>query len=133
MLLFIGIFLLFYFLIWPAMWNDPIGTIIDQFQYPGRFLPETSQVNNEQSDKYLVPYVDENNQIFRYPENFLWRVTPISIFGLVFWIYFVLKHFDFFSSRKNRYISFSLLAFAINFTLLLTIPVKSDEKDKRIK
>ena len=67
MLLFSGIFLLFYFLIWPAMWNDPIGTIIEQFQYPGRFLPETSQVNNEQSDKYLVPYVDENNQIFQRP------------------------------------------------------------------
>ena len=126
MVLFGAVFLLVYFVFWPAMWTNPAGTISAQFQFDERVLPEPGLISSGQPDDSLIPYTDAYNNIFRYPENFFWRVTPISLVGLIIWLYFFIKQKDVFSNRKNRWISWSLLTFAIIYTILITIPEKSN-------
>lgn len=126
MFFFGAIFVLTYFLLWPAMWTNPVDTISAQFQYDERVLPEPELLSSGQTDDRQTSIPEASNEIFRYPKNFLWRVTPISIAGLLIWIYFLIKQKDVFSIRKNRWISWSLLTFAIIFTVLITIPEKSN-------
>jgi hypothetical protein len=126
LVLFAAVFLLVYIALWPAMWTNPVGTLTAQFQYDERVLPEPGLISSGQTDDDLIPFRDGNNDIFRYPENFFWRVTPIIIVGLLIWFYILIKQKDVFSKRKNRWISWSLLAFAFTFTVLLTIPEKSN-------
>jgi len=124
--LFGAVFLLVYIVLWPAMWKNPVGILIGQFQYPEMFLPETGLISSNQPDDNHTPYPDKKNEIFRYPEMFLWRVTPISLVGLLIWFYFFIKRKDVYSKRKIRWITWSLLAFTFTFTVLLTIPDKSN-------
>jgi hypothetical protein len=126
MVLFGAVFLLVYFVLWPAMWNNPVGTLIGQFQYPESFLAESSLSGDDQPINEPGPIAFNNNDVFRYPRMFLWRVTPIILMGLLFWIYFIIMQKDILSDRKVRYVSWCLFIFAITFTILLTIPVKSN-------
>ena len=126
MLIFGAVYLLVYIVLWPAMWVNPVGTLTGQFQYPERYLPETVLENGEQPQVNPIPSSDLSNEIFRYPEKFLWRVTPISLAGLLMWLFFFIMKKDILSEQKTRYVSWSLLAYAFTFTILLTIPIKSN-------
>lgn len=126
MLLFGAVYALVFFVVWPAMWINPIERSIGQFQYPERYLAEPPLIGDDQPVKESNPNPDKNNEIFRYPGMFLWRVTPISLIGLLIWFYFILVQKDILSERKVRFVSWSLLTFVIIFTILLTIPVKSN-------
>lgn len=126
MFLFGAVFLLLYFVLWPAMWVNPAGTLIKQFQGPAGFLTETGFTSGNQTDDNQTPIADNHSEIFRYPENFLWRITPISLAGLLIWLFFFIKKKDILSERKTRFVSLSLIAFAFTFTILLTIPEKSN-------
>ena len=126
MFLFGAVFLLVYFVLWPAMWVNPVGTLIEQYQGPGGLLTETERISSNQTDDNQTPIADNHSEIFRYPENFLWRVTPISLAGLLIWLFFFIKREGILSKGKVRWISWSLLAFAFTFTVLLTIPEKSN-------
>ena len=126
MFLFGAVFLLVYFVLWPAMWVNPVGTLIEQYQGPGGLLTETERISSNQKDDNQTPYVGNEIEIFRYPENFLWRVTPIGLAGLLIWLFFFIKREGILSKGKVRWISWSLLAFVFTFTVLLTIPEKSN-------
>jgi 4-amino-4-deoxy-L-arabinose transferase-like glycosyltransferase len=126
MFLYGAVILLVYFVLWPAMWVNPLGTLIEQYQGPGGLLTETERISSSQADDNQTLYADKNNEIFRYPKNFLWRVTPISLAGLLIWLFFFIKREGILSKGKVRWISWSLLAFAFTYTVLLTIPEKSN-------
>lgn len=126
MIIFGAVYVVVYIVLWPAMWVNPVGTLLGQFQYPGRYLPETVLENGEQPQVNPIPSSNQSIDIFQYPEKFIWRVTPIGLAGVLMWLFFFIMKKDILSERKTHYVSWSLLASAFTFTILLTIPIKSN-------
>jgi 4-amino-4-deoxy-L-arabinose transferase-like glycosyltransferase len=75
-----AIALLVVFLVWPAMWNNPVGTLVRMLQYG------MSAAEGEIGGAHFVGAYqdtgDASNYLNFYPLTYLWRTTPIVLVGL---------------------------------------------------
>lgn len=119
--------LLVVFILWPAMWVDPIGTLSNVFNHAlnaaeggggGAVLVSAYQVDYDPSDKY----------IYYYPLTYLWRSTPVTWLGLFFLIAIIatrnLYHID---ENIRRNLS-GLAWFILLFTVLMTLGTKKFDR-----
>jgi 4-amino-4-deoxy-L-arabinose transferase-like glycosyltransferase len=117
-------YLLVYFILWPAMWVDPIERIIDQIIEPWNFLPDV--------DGLVASSVKEPSTLpsqrpidwFRIPRVYQWRASPVHLGGLISLIYFLMTRKHIFAKPKIRNVTLSLIVFVVIFTIFLTIPAK---------
>lgn len=119
--------LLVVFIVWPAMWVDPLGTITNVFSHAlnaaeggggGAELVSAYQVDYDPSDKY----------IYYYPLTYLWRSTPATWLGLILLgIFLATRSFQFFTGSTRRNLS-GLAWFVLLFTLLMTLGTKKFDR-----
>lgn len=118
-----GMAVLVFCLLWPAMWVDPIGSLVRVFSdaigyaqgghespvffngkiYPGGEIPDLSF--------YLI--------------NFLWRTTPIILLGLLALpVLFIQKQLD----LRQRWALATLVLFALGFSAFMTLGLKKFDR-----
>lgn len=130
-LLFTGIIMVVYTLLWPAMWVSPGKTIIDQVAAPFIFLPE-----EEGSEEILavVPPVENSGQLDLvrklkyYPESILWQTTPIIVIALVMAIITFYKRKGFFFKKTNRHISYFFVLYVFLYIAAVTLVDKRNPR-----
>ncbi len=140
------------FLLWPAMWVDPLGSLVRVF----RDAIGYAEAGHE-SAVFFNGHIYTNGEIpdiSFYPINFLWRTTPVTLLGLIAgFVLFIRKIFIFKSgsklqvsdsnslseSQNNRksllqrmdrqvWALAALLLFAVGFSLLMSLGLKKFDR-----
>jgi len=91
LLMWIGIAILVFVLLWPAMWVDPALAV-------GKI------VNKVQESRPLTPYTSKGNplvQLLKYPAVWLLKVTPLTLAGAVAALWFLGRDFRWGSSSAT--------------------------------
>jgi hypothetical protein len=129
LLIWMLVFIMVYAVFWPAMWVQPLDTVKNVFGTSSKYantIVEETESNDEVNPQKVV------NQPFtyylRYPESFLWRTTPIVLFGLLFLLYAHISGNDIVNDETIRRSVLGLLLFVIIYTIGMTLPPKSSEK-----
>lgn len=121
-----AVFVLTIFVVWPAMWVSFIELFYNLFLYPIKFTlaPESGIIRNSEVESAQQTARDW----LRYPNSFLWLTTPVILIGLIAagWAY--IKRIAFFADQKVRKSIFALALFALLFTLLISVPLKSSAR-----
>jgi len=115
------------FIVWPAMWVDPVGTLGNVFEHAfnaaeggggGAELVSAYQVDYDPSDKY----------VYYYPLTYLWRSTPITWIGLLsLGLILATRNFTFFTRLTRRNLA-GLAWFIVLFTILMTLGTKKFDR-----
>ncbi len=120
--------LLTVFIVWPSMWVQPLESLLNIVRYTvsvtegnvvGVGLPDTQESLSAAWYQYL----------HYYPLTYLWRATPVTLFGLALSIPVFLRR-----SRAYRLISGArwnlilLLAYVAVYTVTMTIGAKKGDR-----
>ncbi|HEX2994058.1 MAG TPA: glycosyltransferase family 39 protein, partial [Anaerolineales bacterium] len=123
-----GIAVLVFFVLWPSMWVDPLGSVTkilaDAIGY--------AQGGHE-SAVFFNGTIHPNGQIpdiSFYPLNFLWRTTPVTLLGLLAApIMFLRRKFaDSPEGSDQRWAAAALLILALGFAALMTLGLKKFDR-----
>ena len=131
------VFCCVFFVLWPAMWVDPLNTLSKVFVQVLRYsstATETVGIGQINIPDDVEPFgglslVEPDyslNYFFRYPAFFLWRTTPIVLAGILLLVFFSLQ-----STLKKKEWSPKLVGFWILlaiYTVGMTLPWKSSDK-----
>lgn len=111
-----------FILLWPAMWLDPLGTLLKMANEMGEYVERHTTINY-----FLGQPVDDPGPIF-YPIAFLFRTTPATLIGLLLAGVAAWRR----SLPLDRSIiqrtAFALLLFALLFTLGMTLGAKKFDR-----
>jgi 4-amino-4-deoxy-L-arabinose transferase-like glycosyltransferase len=116
------------FVIWPSMWVRPLGTLLDIARYTlnaaggtdgGAQFVDAYQALDDQGSRYL----------YFYPLTYLWRSTPVTLFGLILAAIALLRpssaHNLSLSVRRNLWL---LLAYVAMYTLIMSLGSKKFDR-----
>ncbi len=127
-----GIAALIFFVLWPAMWVDPVGSLVrifaDAIGYAQGGHESAVFFNGKIYPDGQIP------DIGFYPINFLWRTTPATLLGLLAaLVVLVLRKPAFPQSDpagmdRQRYAMVALLLFALGFGALMTLGLKKFDR-----
>jgi 4-amino-4-deoxy-L-arabinose transferase-like glycosyltransferase len=119
--------LLVLFLIWPAMWVDPIGTFTKMVNFTLN-ATEGGGGGAEFVAAYNSEYDPSAKYFYFYPLTYLWRSTPVVLAGLVLAGIILI-------SRRRKTIDpsvlrniFDLLVFVAVFTLVMSLGSKKFDR-----
>ncbi|MBN2115277.1 MAG: glycosyltransferase family 39 protein [Anaerolineales bacterium] len=134
-----GIAALVFFLLWPAMWVDPVGSLVRIF---------TDAVGYAQGGHESPVFF--NGKIYPggeipdlnfYPINFLWRTTPVTLLGLLAVPILLLRRKPVFPQDRpgsqvnvlhnvdrQKWAIAALLLFALGFSALMTLGLKKFDR-----
>jgi len=119
--------LLVVFIVWPAMWVDPLGTLGSVFEHAfnaaeggggGAELVSAYQVDYDPSDKY----------VYYYPLTYLWRSTPVTWIGLLALGFILATRNSGFITAPTRRSLAGLAWFIVLFTILMTLGTKKFDR-----
>jgi hypothetical protein len=103
---------------WPAMWVDPINTMVSLFEGATKYATAGnfvffmgSMINGEGIWQQKYP--------FFYPTYFAWRTTPLVLIGLFLALIVFVKKFGIFQEKEHRQIAIHLAIFSTLFTASL--------------
>jgi 4-amino-4-deoxy-L-arabinose transferase-like glycosyltransferase len=132
------VFLVAIFIVWPAMWVKPIQTISQMFSSPLLFTgmdTDVSHIVTSQADNYNVSggLIDNINDTVKrfalYMGNyFVWRTSPIVLIGLFWLIPGYLLKWDLLGKENARSLVRLLLCLALYFAIFVSISDKYSEK-----
>jgi 4-amino-4-deoxy-L-arabinose transferase-like glycosyltransferase len=111
-------------LLWPAVWVDPIGTLGRMFQE----VRATGESDRPNGNFFLGQPNDGDIGPLFYPLATLLRLSPITVLGLVLLFIFWLTGQDAASRARWRRYALALAAYALLFTLLMTISPKKIDR-----
>jgi hypothetical protein len=104
-------------LFWPALWVDPINTLVSFFKVISQYTVKGNTVF------YMGALISETNWATKYPLyypiNYAWRSTPLILTGLVFTIILWIKKLTVFRHKEQRMLALFMAIFAILFTTSL--------------
>ena len=129
LLIWVIVFIVVYAVFWPAMWVQPVDTMKNVFGTSYRY--STSIVEEVQSDDEVnsKPLVRRPLSFYlRYLDTYLWRTTPVILFGLLLLLYAFISRNDVANDETLRRSVLGLLLFVIVYTVGITLPPKSSEK-----
>ncbi len=123
---------LVFFLLWPALWLDPIGIF-------GKMYREMSAyIGGHVNPNYFMGQVTQDPGPLFYPVAIFFRTTPAVLLGVVTAVIVLLaqsRHKDRPSAAwppldapARRRALWGLLAFALFFTLFMTLPAKKFDR-----
>jgi hypothetical protein len=124
-----GIIAIFTFiLLWPAMWVTPLQTLSRIFQealgYAGGGHGDPVYFNSTIFDDGRIPA-----RVFTfYPITYLWRSTPVVLFGLALVIPGLWKHWSPLDRQIGRQTIFSLLLYSLLFALFMNLGDKKFDR-----
>jgi 4-amino-4-deoxy-L-arabinose transferase-like glycosyltransferase len=119
--------LIFFILIWPAMWVKPVlslqNILVQTFGY--------SQSGHE-NPVYFNGQIYEDGKIgffsWYYVTSFAWRATPITLIGILLGGIGTASRRGIFENRETRWISSALILFILIFTLLINLSAKKFDR-----
>ncbi len=131
-----GIAALIFFLLWPAMWVDPVGSLIRVFTDAIGYAQ-----GGHESAVFFNGKIYANGQVpdlSFYPINFLWRTTPITLLGLLAALVLLFQKKSVFpqnngkdvphSRGSQRWAILALLLFALGFGTFMTLGLKKFDR-----
>jgi 4-amino-4-deoxy-L-arabinose transferase-like glycosyltransferase len=117
-----------YFIFWPAMWVDPIGTF-------NKVLSETEGYAEKGhfASVFFNGTIIESGDIgsqyaYYYPFTYMWRTTPVVLGGLISAGWGFAIHQKPFKGPNNRFLVFSLVVAAVIFTIVMTVALKKFDR-----
>lgn len=110
-------------LLWPAMWMDPVGSV-------SKVLRDASEyaISGHASPEFFNGKIYLDGEISDpgfYPTNFLWRTTPVTLFGLL-GVVILLKQTQLHDRR--RWPAVVLILFALGFGVLMSLGQKKFDR-----
>ncbi len=129
-----AVFLLTFFLLWPAMWVNPLVTLdkflggVISFSNDGLHTitstaSEHSGINvTSRSDRLTFYY------FFRYPKTYLSKTTPVALLGLLSFLTLGIANFKKLINKENKNSLLGLLILIVIYTIGMTLPSKSSDK-----
>ena len=120
--------LLAFALLWPAMWVEPLGTLQrilgEALGYAGGGHGDPVFFNGTIYSDGRIPA-----RVFTfYPLTYLWRSTPVVLFGLALAIPALWQRWSPLDRRAARNTVFALLLYALLFTLFMTLGGKKFDR-----
>jgi hypothetical protein len=131
-----------YFIFWPSMWVNPVGTVqrvlgqaslyaqeghtSDVF-FDGRIIStDERKAFTENAGKFLYPASYLGRRF--YPVNYLWRTTPVVLVGLVLLVPGLILSWRQEQDRTLIWTVFALILFALAFTLFMSFGSKKFDR-----
>ncbi len=116
-----------FYLFFPAMWSDPMGTLAQVIGYTlesSRGMHGGAQFVDafESSPCTGVCY------LYFYPYTYLWRTTPLTLGGLILAGITLLRRGVSSKWSVERFVFFGLLSYALNFTLVMSLASKKFDR-----
>lgn len=129
-LIWAGVLLITFFVVWPAMWVEPVEVILKVFLYPIRFLqdPNTGQRISAAAEQFAESDLEETRNWLRYPASLIWLTTPLVLTGALAAIIAYIKRFALFSEEMVRKGFLALVIFVLVFTAIISFPLKSSAR-----
>ncbi len=119
-----GIGVITFFLLWPAMWVNPVSVVGEMFERAFSYAAEGHS-----------SVIFFNGQVVKgdagwlfYPITYLWRTTPVVLFGLGFVVVGLAFKRGYFRQVEIRRISFILLLFATLFGVAMSLGAKKFDR-----
>jgi len=115
---------LIFVLFWPAMWIDPLGTLI-------RMFDTTSEYALEGHDKdlfFMGRVIDGDPGWLFYPVNYLWRTTPSVLGGLLLAVLAFIKRWPPLEEGRRREIAVLLLLDGLLFAVMMSLGAKKFDR-----
>jgi hypothetical protein len=115
---------LVFFILWPAMWVNPLGSLERVFAEATTYASE-----GHTTDIFFNGAVISGDPGLRfYPLVYLWRTTPVVLVGLGFTgLSFILRP-ESEAERKSRWVAAALLFFAATFSVFMTLGSKKFDR-----
>ena len=119
-----GIGILIFVLLWPAMWVNPVSVLQHVFAEAEIYATE-----GHSTDIFFAGKVIAGDPGWRfYPVTYLWRSTPIVLLGLVFWLVGSLFHYQSPHIKQATWPAVALVLFSLLFTIFMTIGSKKFDR-----
>jgi hypothetical protein len=117
--------IIIFVLLWPAMWVAPLQTLQRVFTQASVYTAE-----GHESATFFngTIYPSGESAWYFYPMVLLWRLTPLGLFGLVALAAALLFSSRFPFTRNQRVTALLLLAFALAFTIFMTLGAKKFDR-----
>lgn len=114
--------MLLFVLAWPAMWVDPVGSLSAVFGA----ATAAAQTGHASGIFFRGSVSVERglNFAYFYPFTYLWRTTPLILFGLLVAIWGMITKREPFDGYKARTVVLDLVVAALIFTLGMTLGEK---------
>ena len=104
-------------LFWPALWVDPINTLISFFKVISQYTVKGNSVF------FMGAIISETNWVTKYPLfypiYYAWRSTPLVLIGLVLALPVFIRKVGVFREKEQRLLAIFLAIFATIFTASL--------------
>jgi hypothetical protein len=117
--------LLVIYLVWPAMWGDPVGTLVKMLRY-GMSAAE-GEIG---SAHYVGAYEDTelgSRYLNFYPLTYLWRSTPVTLVGLGLALLFLVFRRPSIRPEIRRSL-YGLVLFIVVYGVVMTLGTKKYDR-----
>ena len=128
MLGWLAVFIITIFVLWPAMWVNPLHSITQIFS-----VSEAYALEGHSGAIFFNGQVIPDGNLgvsfyYFYPLTYLWRVTPVVLIGLVCALWGYLKRRKPFDNLQVRLTLQGLLLMVIIYTVLMTLGAKKFDR-----
>ena len=124
-LLWAAIAVVVFIILWPAMWVYPIGTVRQIFSAAASYASDGHESAIFFNHAIYPAGIDDWRF---YPVSYFWRVTPITLAGLVALIISLLLPQRFPLSRQQRLTTLYLGLFVLLFTVFMSVGAKKFDR-----
>jgi hypothetical protein len=125
LLVWFGVAALVFVLLWPAMWVDPIGSLSRVFSQATAYASEGHEIPTY---FYGDVYLGGDSPWYFYPLVYLWRITPVTLIGLILAFLALIFPQLLPVARERRRLMLALLLFSVLFTIFMSLGAKKFDR-----
>ena len=111
-----------FFLLWPALWIDPIGIFVKMYS------EMTEYIGGHSNPNFFMGQITHDPGPLFYPIAYFFRTTPAALVGIVALLVALLRRQPPLETPASRRAAWGLLSFALLFTLFMTLPAKKFDR-----